>query len=189
MKKNIPNMLTLSRFVFIPFIVLAILSENYIQALILITLSGITDVLDGTIARKFNYISDFGKLVDPLADKATQLSILITLAVKQIIPIWVICIILVKEVLMIIGAILLYGKKTVVASRWYGKLTTVLVYLAIVSSCIINHYNIWVINNPELNKEIIWNFDIILYVIVIISTLFSLFMYWKDDYRKKEKAE
>ncbi len=180
MKKNIPNILTLSRFVFIPFIVISILFENYILALILITLSGLTDILDGTIARKYNLISDFGKLVDPLADKATQVSILITLAVKQIIPIWVIVIISVKEVLMVIGAALLYGKKTVVASRWYGKLTTVLIYIAIVSSCIINYYNKCVTTNNS-----IWNFDIILYVIVIVSTLFSLFMYWKDDFRKK----
>ena len=78
MKKYIPNILTVSRFVFIPFIVTALLYENYILAVILLTLSGLTDILDGVIARKFNLISNFGKLIDPLADKTTQVSILVT---------------------------------------------------------------------------------------------------------------
>ena len=78
MKKNIPNILTLSRFVLIPFIIVSLVCNKYLIAFILLTISGLTDVLDGFIARKFNFITDFGKLIDPLADKATQLSILIT---------------------------------------------------------------------------------------------------------------
>ena len=82
MKKNIPNILTLSRFVLIPFIIVSLVCNKYLIAFILLTISGLTDVLDGFIARKFNFITDFGKLIDPLADKATQLSILITLSLK-----------------------------------------------------------------------------------------------------------
>ena len=62
--KIIPNILTIIRFIFIPFIVLSIAYNNYILALVLFTVSSLSDVLDGYIARKFNAISDFGKLMD-----------------------------------------------------------------------------------------------------------------------------
>ena len=136
MKKYIPNILTISRFVFIPFIVMSLLAENYILAIILLTISGLTDILDGIIARKYELISNFGKLIDPLADKATQVSLLVTLVFQNIIPLWILVVIFVKEILMISGASFLYGKNLVVSSRWYGKLSTVMIYLAMVSSFI-----------------------------------------------------
>ena len=83
MKKNVPNILTISRFILIPFIILALIYNKFLLAFILLTISGLTDVLDGFIARKFNLITDFGKLIDPLADKATQIAILVALALKQ----------------------------------------------------------------------------------------------------------
>ena len=60
MLKYVPNILTLARFVLIPFIVISVISEDYITAFILLTISGITDILDGTIARKYNLITNFG---------------------------------------------------------------------------------------------------------------------------------
>ena len=89
MKKNIPNILTMLRFVLIPFILYFLSIDNYILTFVFLTLSGITDVLDGFIARKFNFITDFGKLIDPLADKATQLLTLAALVLKNIIPLWI----------------------------------------------------------------------------------------------------
>ena len=83
--KLVPNILTVIRFIFIPFIIVALSLNNYILALVLFTVSSISDVLDGCIARKYNAITDFGKLMDPLADKLTQISVLITLYIKKII--------------------------------------------------------------------------------------------------------
>ncbi len=83
MFKHVPNILTLSRFALIPFIVYFIDAENYLLAFIFLTISALTDILDGFIARKFNLITNFGKLIDPLADKATQVSILIILTLKK----------------------------------------------------------------------------------------------------------
>src|SRR5699024_8966304 len=125
--KIVPNILTVIRFIFIPSIIVSLIYDNYVLALILFTLSSLTDILDGKIARKYNAISDFGKLMDPLADKLTQLSILLTLAVKNVIPFWIVVILVVKETVMIAGASFLYGKSLVVSSKWYGKLTTVLI--------------------------------------------------------------
>ena len=163
--KHIPNILTVIRFIFIPSIVVSIIYDNYLLALILFTLSSLTDVLDGKIARKYNAISDFGKLMDPLADKLTQLSVLLTLSIKNIIPIWIVVILVLKETVMIAGASFLYGKSLVVYSKWYGKLTTVLIYIAVVSSCLIEIFNL-----PD--------YDIYIYILAIIFALFSLIKYF-----------
>ena len=72
--KHVPNILTIVRFILIPFIVYFAMKEQYIITTIILIISGITDILDGIIARKFNFITDFGKLMDPLADKATQVA-------------------------------------------------------------------------------------------------------------------
>ena len=78
--KHIPNALSILRFLLIPTIVIYIIKDCYIEAFVFLTISGFTDVLDGYIARKYNFITNFGKLIDPLADKATQVSILVTLS-------------------------------------------------------------------------------------------------------------
>ena len=137
MFKHVPNILTIARFFLIPAIVIALIEDNYMIAFLFLTISGITDVLDGYIARKFDFITNFGKLIDPLADKATQLSVLAVLALQNVIPVWILIIVLLKEFVMISGASFLYGKEFVVSSRWYGKLSTVLFYIAIVSSLFI----------------------------------------------------
>lgn len=63
--KHIPNILTILRFVLIPIILNFLAQDNYIMAFVFLTLSGLTDVLDGYIARKYNFITNFGKLIDP----------------------------------------------------------------------------------------------------------------------------
>ena len=175
MLKHIPNILTIIRFILIPVILYFIFVENYILAFVFFTLSGVTDILDGAIARKFNLISTFGKLMDPLADKLTQISVLATLVFKDIIPFWILVIVILKELIMIIGASFLYGKDVVVYSKWFGKLATVLFYIAIVSSLIAKQFNL----------EGFWqDLDFALYTFALISTLLSLIMYIRDVYQK-----
>ena len=175
MLKNVPNALTIVRFILIPIILYFIFTGNYLLGFVFFTISGLTDILDGTIARKFNLISNFGKLMDPLADKLTQISVLASLVIKNIIPIWILIIVMAKELIMIIGASFLYGKDVVVYSKWFGKLATVLFYIAIVFSLI----------NKQFNLTGIWaQLDIILYCIAIIATIFSLAMYIKCLYQR-----
>lgn len=185
MLKHVPNILTIIRFILIPPIVVAIIFEEFILALILLFISGVTDVLDGTIARKFNLVSDFGKLVDPLADKATQTAILITLALNKYIDYWILAIVIIKEFAMIAGASFLYGKELVVSSKWYGKLATVLFYVAIASSLMIRFFN----NNNTFGFEI-YNFSTYIYCLAIAATLLALVMYFRafnmKDYIKDE---
>ena len=110
MAKHIPNILTVARFILIPFIIYYIATDRFILALIFLIISGLTDVLDGWIARKFNFITNFGKLIDPLADKATQIAVLLCLAFKEIIPFLIIVVVGLKKATMIAGASFLYGK-------------------------------------------------------------------------------
>ena len=174
MLKHVPNILTILRLILIPIILYFIYSGNYILAFILFTISGITDVLDGFIARKFNLISNIGKLLDPLADKLTQISVLAALVKIEIIPFWILVIVVLKELVMVVGASFLYGKDVVVYSKWYGKLATVLFYVAIVMSLVLKQFNltgIWV------------HLDLGLYCIALICTVFSLIMYGKFLYQ------
>lgn len=175
MFKHIPNILTIIRFLLIPFILLNIFIGNYILAFAFFTISGITDIADGFIARKFNLISNFGKLMDPLADKLTQIATLTSLVIVNIIPLWILIIVLLKEFIMIVGASFLYGKDVVVYSKWYGKLATVLFYLAIVFSLVIKQFNLIGI----------WEqLTLTTYCLALIATVFALIMYVKALYQK-----
>ena len=179
MLKNIPNALTIVRFILIPFIVYYILTGQYIAGFVILTISGLTDILDGFIARKFNFITNFGKLIDPLADKSTQIAVLASLTFKGIVPLWILLIVFIKEMLMVSGASFLYGKKLVVSSRWYGKLATVLFYVAIVCSLFIEYWNTTV--NPSTP---LFDFDDYIYYLAIATTIFSLVMYFRQFYQQ-----
>lgn len=174
MLKHIPNILTILRFILIPVIIISIFQGNYILGIVFFTLSGFTDILDGCIARKFNLVSTFGKLMDPLADKLTQISVLTSLVLTHIIPVWILVIVIFKELIMVMGASFLYGKDVVVYSKWYGKLATVLFYLAIVISLVIKQLALtgW-----------LYYLDIVIYCIALIATVFSLVMYVKCLYQ------
>lgn len=176
MLKYVPNILTISRFFLIPFVVISALHGEFIATIFFLTLSGLTDILDGYIARKYNFITDFGKLIDPVADKATQLACLATLVILDIIPLWILLIVVIKEFLMISGASFLYGKELIVSSKWYGKLSTVLFYIAIVISLLLKILKIY--NLPKFLLYI----DRPFYYLAILSTIFSLLMYFKAFY-------
>lgn len=192
--KYVPNILTIIRFLLIPIIITLISSGKYVDAIIVFSISGITDILDGTIARKFDLISDFGKLMDPLADKLTQLSMLLMLTVKEIIPIWIVVVVFIKEFCMICGASFLYGKELVVSSKWYGKVATILFYLAIVVSLILQELEPSILASQPVgdsSRPLVLYSALPIYCIAIIMTLFSLAMYIKaffvQGYLKKEK--
>lgn len=133
-KKNgwltIPNLLSLFRLLLIPVIIwLYFWKEEYIYAAAVIMLSGITDVVDGYIARTFNMVSDAGKILDPIADKLTQAAVLICLGSRYPLLLLLVLIMAVKETvsgLMTLAAI----KKTkkVKGANWHGKVTTCLLY-------------------------------------------------------------
>ena len=131
---NVPNFLTILRLFMVPaFIVSYSYGEtgHYIAAAIFV-LAALTDVLDGYLARKWNQITDFGKLADPVADKMMQLSAIACLCIGGRIRPWIILVFAAKELLMILGGLrLLNIHKYVVYSKWSGKIATVLLFVAV----------------------------------------------------------
>ncbi len=135
MKKifTIPNILSIIRIIMIPVVVISYFKGNYMLTIILLLLSGLTDVVDGYIARRFNLITNVGKILDPIADKLTQFTVIVCLAWHHTILIPVAAIMFTKELLTLIGAVLFVkrGNATPYA-RWWGKMTTVILYATMV---------------------------------------------------------
>lgn len=129
---NIPNMLTLSRFFLIP-LYLFVFFEGYIKtAFIIMVLAGLTDILDGYLARKKGQVTPLGAMLDPLADKTMMIAVIVSLLISQMIPWQAAIAMFIRDIGMIAGSAFFHfrGKKTVPANIM-GKLTTVLYYLAV----------------------------------------------------------
>ena len=101
---------------------------------IILIISGLTDCCDGFIARKFNMITDLGKILDPIADKLTQIMVVFCLALKNYGIMWLLlAFYIIRDILLLIGGIALYKKKDmVVSSNWYGKISTIIFYVAVI---------------------------------------------------------
>ncbi|NLN55729.1 MAG: CDP-alcohol phosphatidyltransferase family protein [Clostridiales bacterium] len=173
-KRQIPNILSVIRFLMIPCFVFMFFSNvphNRILALGIFLLAGITDVVDGYLARKNNWITDFGKMMDPIADKLMQATAFVCIAIQNTIVYILTALIFVKELLMLAGGIVLAkkGAKDLVVSRWYGKLATFI--LAISLGLLILFYD---------NETLV----AIMSIVSAAAMLFSLFMYLVCVYLK-----
>ena len=134
---NIPNCLCFFRILLIPLFLyvyfVADFKNRYIVAAFVLVISGISDFLDGFIARKFNMVTDFGKFIDPVADKLTQFVVAITLLFSYPLA-WILLIIIILKDLMlaIVGLYLYdYGLKITGAS-WWGKIATAYFYIIVI---------------------------------------------------------
>lgn len=131
---TIPNLLSILRLLLLPvFVTLYLMSDTRPEllywALGILVLSGLTDLFDGIIARHFHQISDMGKLLDPLADKLTQIAVVLSLAIrhKEMIPLLVICVL--KEAAQAIGGMFLLRRgERIQGAKWYGKVSTFVFY-------------------------------------------------------------
>ncbi|MBQ9673054.1 MAG: CDP-alcohol phosphatidyltransferase family protein [Ruminococcus sp.] len=129
---TVPNILSFMRILLIiPFAIL-FLNDNYIWSTIMIVISGLSDCVDGLIARSLHQVSEFGKILDPIADKLTLLSVGICICIKIPEVITVMVILIIKDLLMLAGAtsLLKRGIRPPQA-RWYGKLGTILFYISV----------------------------------------------------------
>lgn len=129
---SIPNILGYFRIILIPFFVLTYINANtyhqYLHAAIIIGTSGLTDMFDGMIARKFNMITELGKFIDPLADKLTQGAIILCLTIKYKLMLMLVLIFVLKEGFMaIMGLYMLKKYNTKLnGAKWFGKWCTAL---------------------------------------------------------------
>lgn len=130
---NIPNTLTVIRILLLPVVVWRFVVGDATGALIAYLAAMLTDALDGVIARKFNQITALGKLLDPLADKLSLVTLLGLFVSDGQIPLWVLAIILLKEAAMVIGGGVALKRGIVVYALPIGKVTTVVFVLSIVA--------------------------------------------------------
>ncbi len=140
------NVVTVIRILFVPIFVAALLSPwpswidgsgalDYIKpwvALVIFVILSLTDSVDGYLARKNNQITNFGKFMDPLADKILVFAALICLVELHVLPTWVVLIILMREFIVSGVRMLAASKGMVIAASWYGKAKTVTQLVAIV---------------------------------------------------------
>lgn len=121
---SIPNILTTIRLCMMPvFLVVYFLPAPNAKwwAMGVIIFAFLTDVLDGYIARHYHQITDLGKILDPIADKVMQLTVLICIAINDRALLWAVLFLLFKEILLGIGALIMYRKGVVGQSNWFGK--------------------------------------------------------------------
>lgn len=140
--KNIPNILSVIRIclVFV-FVALFFTLEKPYAALIIFLVAGATDVVDGYLARRNNWVTNLGKILDPFADKLMQCTVLVCLYIKNYIPLWFVLPFIAKELFsLIIGFIVIKRRSVAIVSKWYGKCTVCLFYATIAISMICKEY-------------------------------------------------
>lgn len=135
--KYVPNILTLIRLAMIPvfiWIFFSQMEQSRYLALAVYAFASFTDFVDGQIARRFNVVSELGKVLDPLADKLLQITVVVSFFFKGYIPWYIPAIVLIKEAFMIVSGLILYNKKTrvVIPANWYGKIATVVFTASII---------------------------------------------------------
>ena len=135
---NLPNKLTTLRVIMIPFFVFFLLWQNgenrtfRMIALALFIIASLTDLLDGKIARKYNLVTNFGKFMDPLADKLLVCSALICLIELNALPAWMVIIIISREFIISGFRLIAADNGIVIAASYWGKFKTVFQMLMII---------------------------------------------------------
>ena len=140
----LPNILTYVRFLLVPiFIIVYLNAENlsdHVASAIIIVISGITDVADGFIARHWNLISDLGKIIDPIADKAMQFAMMFCVCIRYRWVILLIVIYAVKEIVSaLVSAYLFTRGKHIEGAMWCGKLCTVILFIVMLILVAVPH--------------------------------------------------
>ena len=179
---NVPNTLSLIRLLLIPvFAVLYLsadrqdVSQHRWSASVLL-FSGMTDIADGIIARRFGLVTPLGKLLDPLADKLTQATVCICLTLRHPNLFFILILFILKELTMLIAGAFLYKKaqdRPLPSSKWFGKLNTVVFHTVMLA----------IIAFPELAEQTI----LILLLIACGFMLFSFVMYIPEFFRFKQE--
>ena len=161
---NLPNKLTILRVIMIPFFVAFLMLENganttyrYIAAALFI-IASLTDLLDGKIARKYNLVTNFGKFMDPLADKLLVCSALICMIELGQLPAWMVIIIISREFIISGFRLVASGNGVVIAASYWGKFKTTFQMIGVV---------LLILNIPALSMVT----DIVIWIAVALTVI------------------
>ncbi|NFG40338.1 CDP-diacylglycerol--glycerol-3-phosphate 3-phosphatidyltransferase [Clostridium botulinum] len=187
---NLANKLTLIRIFLVPIFLIFIVVKgipygNFIATIIFI-LAALTDKLDGYIARSRNQVTNFGKFMDPLADKLLVTTALITLVEMQIVPSWAAVIIIAREFAVSGLRTLAASEGRVIAASWWGKIKTVIQIIAIVLLLLQisigdSKYLTNLVINSEFWKGFFSTIPNIMLIAAVIITIISGYEYFKKN--------
>ncbi|MGN0455106.1 MAG: CDP-diacylglycerol--glycerol-3-phosphate 3-phosphatidyltransferase [Ruminococcus sp.] len=191
---NLPNKLTIIRMVLVPVFVAALLipfPHHFLAALLIFTVASVTDCLDGKIARKRNLVTDFGKFLDPLADKILVISALVCFVGTGLCDCILVIIVLFREFTVTSVRLAAASKGKVVAANIYGKIKTVTQMTAIVTVFVMQYFleliSMGIIPlNLEIYSSLTAVFFIIGEVLLWISTAFAVISGVVYVYENKE---
>lgn len=168
---TLPNILSFFRLLLIPVIVLLYEDGHLGWSLFTLFLSGVTDVVDGWIARTFHMVSDFGKAIDPVADKLTQLVVLLCLMGTKYW--WVIAALVLKELVIGIMTLVIIRKThRVYSAGWYGKICTLVIYLSMGTIIL------WQFVAEKKMPDAFMFYDSLLIVFLILLAFVKYFIYF-----------
>ena len=173
---NLPNKLTILRVIMIPFFVFFLLAPffdgygNYI-ALVIFIIASLTDLADGKIARKYNLVTNFGKFMDPLADKLLVCSAMICLVDLKLIPSWIVIIIIAREFIISGFRLVASDNGVVIAASYWGKFKTTFQMIMIILLIL------------DLNYPFSGVVNMVVTYIALILTVVSLIDYIVKNYK------
>ena len=153
---NLPNKLTMGRILAIPLFVVLLLMGYRVWACVIFIAAALTDMLDGKIARKYNLVTNFGKLMDPLADKLLTMSAFLCLVELHQIPAWMVIVILGREFIITGMRQVAASEGIVIAAAWSGKIKTALQMVAIPLLILQNWPCSVYFNNFPLDQIVLW---------------------------------
>lgn len=184
MPLNIPNILTVIRILLVPLFVWQYLTatqpEHFMYAAIVLLFSGITDLVDGIVARSTNTVTRWGMAMDPVADKLTQNAVVICLWIKypRLWPLFMVLVL--KEVLLLAGGLRLYRRfDQVESAKWFGKLATVVFYVIMIR----------IIYQGSIDYQGIIPLLVVILVFMAFSWVMYLRAYLRINREHKQKGE
>ena len=134
---NLPNKLTIVRIIIVPFFVAVLMmpdiQHHYLWALLLFIIASVTDHFDGSIARKNNQITDFGKFMDPLADKVLVTSALVCFVSLNLVNVWFVILMITRDLMVNSIRLVAADSGKVIAANNWGKIKTVTQIVAIIA--------------------------------------------------------
>ena len=141
---NLPNIITLTRVLLIPVFVIFIINKSFMEALITFAIAGVTDGIDGLIARVIHQRTELGAYLDPIADKLLLISAFITLAIIEIIPSWLAVIVITRDVIILVGILVMFltSHHPKIDPSFVSKITTTFQICTILLVLIGEHYYI-----------------------------------------------
>lgn len=194
---TIPNWLSFARIVMVPIFAVLFLKGEIVWAVVVLALSGISDFLDGKIARRFNQVSDLGKVLDPVADKLTQITIAVLLYIRfsqgtGLVKTfsWIFLIFIIKEFVMVLfGGIMIAIGLRPSAAIIYGKVATfvfygVMILLFAFAPGVGAFASFWTI--PDTLMIILVAVSAVLTVVAFVSYLPDVFRQFKEKFSKKK---